>query len=72
MKHLFSVEDYREFNDKYTLYSVIADSENEAKEQFMDSMSPYIKLNFDKFNDCLADTDLYIRYLGTIDTVIEL
>ena len=72
MKYLFSVETLEE-TFKRELYSVEGDNENDAKRHFAEKFLPLIyTADFDRLKDKLADMDIIVNSLGSIDDIEEL
>lgn len=71
MKYLFSVDDIS--SDSTKLYTVKAESENEAKAYFAKIFFPHFELDFDTLANGLANgLDLVIAYLGPTSLIQEL
>lgn len=70
MIHYFFVEDFEE--DVNKIYTIKANSEEEAKQIFCKNFVPYLNTYFDWIVELFGNKDVYIKYIGSEEDIIKL
>lgn len=74
MKHYFVAKDYGCVEPEFKIYQIESDSEEQAKELFVQKAFPLIKegCDWNWFKDVINNLELEIYYIGTSIKFVEL